>query len=255
MAAVAGPGPGPELEVTWAFVQKSGIEDQNTEFRIQNSEGDQHKEPSLTAESAREPDVKPPVRDPAPLIGSGAVVEKAEASPELVEPADVASLEPSEENVTERPDAASSVIQRLESLPTVSTDSPIPRFPGSNSGAAQLAMAGDGNLAGILADQTAPVFSEAAVLELPEPAYPRLSRKRGEEGRVVVEVVVSAKSEVRRAKVVRSSNFSRLDRAALKAVERATFSASTEDSVPVESVIRVAYRFELADQTTGRPGK
>jgi protein TonB len=89
---------------------------------------------------------------------------------------------------------------------------------------------------------------EAAILSLPEPAYPVLSRRRGEEGKVIVEVTISAQGAVRRALIKTSSSYPRLDRAALKATESAAFSPATRYGVPVESLKRVAYRFELKNK-------
>jgi TonB family protein len=56
-----------------------------------------------------------------------------------------------------------------------------------------------------------------------QPEYPPISRAMGEEGEVLVEVRLSGEGEVLGAAVMRSSGYSRLDAAALKAVQNGTF--------------------------------
>jgi protein TonB len=115
-----------------------------------------------------------------------------------------------------------------------------------NPAKAMLAFAGDPASLGMLArDALGPDLMEAKALTLPEPVYPVLSRKRGEEGRVIIEIEVSAEGKVLRAQVANSSSYPRLDRAAIKALQMATFKPATEYGKPVESITKVAYRFEL----------
>ena len=119
----------------------------------------------------------------------------------------------------------------------------------SQSASALLAFAGDPVTLGmIVPDTLGPDLVEAEILSLPEPDYPVLSRKRGEEGRVVIELEISARGKVLKAEVANSSSYPRLDRAALEAVKAAIFGPAIEYGRPVESVTKVAYRFELKGQ-------
>ena len=116
----------------------------------------------------------------------------------------------------------------------------------SQFASALLAFAGDPAALGMLArDALGPDLVEAQILSLPEPMYPVLSRKRGEEGRVVLEVSISAEGRVHSAEIQTSSSYSRLDRAALDAAKMAIFRSATEFGVPVQSERTIAYRFEL----------
>src|SRR5690606_29952095 len=63
----------------------------------------------------------------------------------------------------------------------------------------------------------------------PTPQYPRASQRRGEQGRVVVRVLISPEGRVLEASVQRSSGHERLDNAALKAVRSARFKPYTEN--------------------------
>ncbi len=124
--------------------------------------------------------------------------------------------------------------------------SPDHRSPITDHQSTLLAFAGDPTALGMIAqDVLGPGLFKPEVLSLPEPEYPILSRKRGEEGRVIIEIEISAKGKVLRAEIVKSSSYPRLDRAALEAVKIAVFNPASEFGIPVESELKVAYRFEL----------
>ena len=120
------------------------------------------------------------------------------------------------------------------------------RSPITDHQSSLLAFAGDPAALGMLArDALGPDLVQAQILFLPEPAYPVLCRKRGEEGRVVIEIEISAKGKVLKAQVANSSSYARLDRAAQNAVKKASFSPAMEFGRPVESQRTVAYVFRL----------
>lgn len=56
--------------------------------------------------------------------------------------------------------------------------------------------------------------SDAAYLQNPSPTYPAISRRLGEQGKVLVRVLIGTNGLPERAEVKRSSGFERLDRAA-----------------------------------------
>ena len=62
--------------------------------------------------------------------------------------------------------------------------------------------------------------SAAAYLNNPSPEYPRLSRRMGEQGKVVVRVLIGIDGKAQKAEINTSSGFERLDRAALDTVLR-----------------------------------
>ncbi|KAF0191610.1 MAG: hypothetical protein FD165_1679 [Gammaproteobacteria bacterium] len=65
-----------------------------------------------------------------------------------------------------------------------------------------------------------PPRSDAAHLNNPAPAYPPLSRRLGEQGRVLFDVYILADGTVGEIRLKASSGFSRLDAAAREAVKR-----------------------------------
>jgi protein TonB len=80
-----------------------------------------------------------------------------------------------------------------------------------------------------------------------QPDYPPTSRRLGEEGSVVLQVLVGPDGKVQDGKVKTSSGFSRLDEAALKHALRAwRFTPGTEDGAPVTiwHSVRVTFKIE-----------
>lgn len=64
-----------------------------------------------------------------------------------------------------------------------------------------------------------PPRSDAAHLNNPKPGYPSFSRRRGEEGRVLLEVYILPDGRVGEVRLKRSSGYPRLDAAAQEAVK------------------------------------
>ena len=80
----------------------------------------------------------------------------------------------------------------------------------------------------------------------PQPVYPQMSRRMGEQGKVVLRILVSAKGLPDQVSVETSSGFSRLDDAARQAALRAQFKPHLEDGRPVAVFIIVPLSFSLA---------
>ena len=62
--------------------------------------------------------------------------------------------------------------------------------------------------------------SDADYLNNPAPVYPRMSRRMGEQGKVLVRVLISADGRAEHAEIRTSSGYARLDEAALDTVKR-----------------------------------
>lgn len=77
------------------------------------------------------------------------------------------------------------------------------------------------------------------------PEYPRLSRLRGEQGDVIVEIVVNERGTVDEVTVVASSGYSELDAAAVKAAKAAKFNPARADGAAVRSTARLTLNFQL----------
>jgi len=77
------------------------------------------------------------------------------------------------------------------------------------------------------------------------PNYPYAARRRGMQGRVIIDVRVDRDGEVREAAIASSSGYRILDRAALEAVRQWTFAPARRGDRPVESTIAVPIVFKL----------
>lgn len=116
-----------------------------------------------------------------------------------------------------RPEPAPTVPSTTPSPAAQATAVPqtVPPMPASSaSGAASTGSA--------LASPAAVVLpvSDADYLHNPPPAYPRMSRRLGEQGTVLLRVFISAEGRAEKADIRTSSGYARLDEAALETVQR-----------------------------------
>lgn len=77
------------------------------------------------------------------------------------------------------------------------------------------------------------------------PNYPRISRRRGEEGVVVLSVDVDATGQGSNIQIVQSSGYSRLDKAAVKALKKAQFTPAVRFGQPCDSTLTQTFNFQL----------
>ena len=74
--------------------------------------------------------------------------------------------------------------------------------------------------------------SSAAYLNNPTPSYPSISRRMGEQGKVLLRVLVSTSGLPEKIEIKQSSGFDRLDKAAIASVQRWKFIPGKRDGVP-----------------------
>lgn len=91
------------------------------------------------------------------------------------------------------------------------------------------------------------VISEAHASSTIHPVYPRISRKRGEEGVVKLSIQVLASGRAGNVKVIQSSGHRRLDEAACKAARNADFSPARQFGRDVDSTLELPFTFRLTD--------
>jgi periplasmic protein TonB len=85
----------------------------------------------------------------------------------------------------------------------------------------------------------------AAYLQNPKPDYPALSVRRGEQGQVVLNVLIGVEGKAQKAEIVKSSGFERLDAAALATVLRWRYVPGKRGGVPEEMWFKVPLAFVL----------
>lgn len=94
----------------------------------------------------------------------------------------------------------------------------------------------------------APVSSEVstpAYLYAPEPEYPQSAREEGEEGLVVLRILVSSAGRPAQIRISRTSGFRALDAAAVAGVKRWTFVAAKQGERNIDAWMDVPIRFHL----------
>ena len=98
------------------------------------------------------------------------------------------------------------------------------------------------------ADQPAIVqlpSSSASYLDNPPPAYPAMSRRLGEQGKVTLRVLISQDGSAKQAQVLRSSGFERLDQLALRTVLAWRYVPGQRDGQAEEMWFNVPISFKL----------
>jgi protein TonB len=172
--------------------------------------------------------VSPPQSTPPPVSAP------VPAAPPPPEPAVAEELAPApkpkpkpQSNRAVRPPEPPPPAPAMPPAPAAPTASPLARPPSTAT-----------------ASPTPPRFS-ADYLRNPAPAYPRLSRERGEEGQVKLRVQVSADGRPEQVEIEVSSRYERLDEAARKAVLRWQFVPAQLGEKPVSAWIIVPITFKL----------
>jgi periplasmic protein TonB len=89
------------------------------------------------------------------------------------------------------------------------------------------------------------VSSGIEYLEAPQPAYPPAARRMGEEGKVMLRVLVNERGRPERVDVQKTSGSPRLDEAAKQAAMRAVFKPHIEDGRAVAVFAIIPIRFQL----------
>ena len=87
--------------------------------------------------------------------------------------------------------------------------------------------------------------SDADYLQNPKPPYPALSKRLGEQGKVVVRVLIGVDGTAQKAEIKQSSGFDRLDQAALGTVLRWRYVPGKRAGIPEAMWFNVPINFVL----------
>jgi periplasmic protein TonB len=88
-------------------------------------------------------------------------------------------------------------------------------------------------------------ISSVEYLQAPQPEYPSMSRRMGEQGKVILRILVNEKGRAEHIDIQRSSGFPRLDDAARAAASRALFKPYVEDGKAMAVYVVVPIGFQL----------
>ena len=149
------------------------------------------------------------------------------------------------------PPAAPTPARPLKPAPAVQPKKPAPK-PAAPPQARPLAIADPtpspnapaGSLTPAVSADPAP-SSNADYLQNPKPAYPPLSKRLGEQGKVITRVLIGADGVPQKAEVHQSSGFERLDQAALTTVMKWRYVPGKRGGVAEEMWFNVPINFVL----------
>jgi protein TonB len=113
-------------------------------------------------------------------------------------------------------------------------------------GAVVLRAGSGGDKAGVNANTAVELpSSEADYFHNPKPNYPAMSRRLGEQGRVLVRVFIDASGQPQQAEVKQSSGFERLDQTALNTVLKWRYLPGKRNGTPEAMWLQVPLEFRL----------
>lgn len=182
------------------------------------------------------PQPKVEVPAPAPAPAPARAQPKREVKPAPRPPVAMAPAKPVESPIAVDPPAPIS-----EAPPTPAAPAAL-EGPGTEGGAGIAGSAGSGSKPG--GPVVAPRF-DVAYLNNPRPEYPRLARRMGEQGRVLLHVFVSAAGHAEKIEIHTSSGYARLDHAARDAVQKWKFVPARQGDTPVNAWVLVPISFVL----------
>jgi len=93
--------------------------------------------------------------------------------------------------------------------------------------------------------QTVGVKTGIEMLNLPAPKYPSLSRRKGEEGLVLLQVEVLPDGTVGLITVLQDAGYRRLVDAAIVAARKGRFKPATQDGHPISDTVRIPFQFVI----------
>ena len=90
-------------------------------------------------------------------------------------------------------------------------------------------------------------FYKIGSINNPHPPYPLIARKKGFEGKLILEVLVNEDGSVKSTSIRKSSGYEILDTVSRETVKKWTFIPAKEKGQPVKDQIRVPIKFVLTD--------
>ncbi len=148
--------------------------------------------------------------------------------------------------IPERPSTAQAAVPPAVEMKTASASTANNNLvPTSSGSATSVINSPSGNAANAVHPATTAARFDAAYLNNPRPDYPNLSRRLGEQGKVLLRVRVGSDGQALAVNVEKSSEFSRLDDAALRVVGRWRFTPARRGNEAIETSVIVPIVFQL----------
>ncbi|MDQ1829867.1 energy transducer TonB [Massilia scottii] len=164
----------------------------------------------------------PPPKPAAPAAPKTVSIAKVRPPPQVIVPPTPVVQVAVQNTITASPPAAPAVSE-APAAPVAVAAPPAPPAPGPKT-----------------------ITSGVEYIQPPQPVYPTMSKRMGEQGKVVLLILVNEKGMPDQVKVQSSSGSSRLDEAGRQAALRAVFKPHVEDGRPVPVYVIVPLTFQLA---------
>lgn len=201
---------------------------------------------SLVATPAPDPEPEMVEIIPEPKPAPKPIVKKVQPKPVVKEPEPLPQVSEPLPQVTEPTPVAATPAEAAPSSPV--TDASAEDVEESTPPPAMVAAA-----SGPTEKTPPPVVEEvvepprfgAAYLHNPPPSYPSTSRRLGEEGRVMLRVLVAKSGDADAVEIESSSGSSRLDKAAREAVKKWKFIPAKRNNQPINAYVLVPIQFTL----------
>jgi len=179
----------------------------------------------------------PSAPPPPPAAAGGATETRTASAVQSEAPATIRTPEVS------RPNLDAPVVSALPSQVSGQASG----TPGGQAGGETGGVLGGqaGGVVGAPSSAVVPPRFDAAYLQNPEPGYPLLSKRLGEEGRVILRVLVNPEGLAEQVEVRQSSGHSRLDQAALGTVRRWRFTPARRGAERLAAWVLVPLSFQL----------
>ncbi|HSI24221.1 MAG TPA: TonB family protein [Methylotenera sp.] len=176
---------------------------------------------SIIAPPSPEPEIvpiiEPPKPEPKPIVKPKKVVEKIVPIEVPVERMVEATTEPPKEEPVTQAEAAPVIAAEPAKAPAKAEP--------------------------VVEDKIEPPKYGVAYLNNPTPDYPPISVRKGEEGRVLMRVLVSANGAAEDVQIEQSSGFDRLDNVAVAAVKKWRFIPAKKNNQPLSAYVLVPMPF------------
>jgi protein TonB len=166
------------------------------------------------------PQIQPPIESPKPLPSKPQMKARPQPKPVVAPPIVTAPSEAPSQFIAPPPPPVS--------LPPIEAAPPPPPAP-----------------AAVAEPPVIPPRFNAAYLQNPVPPYPALARRRGEQGKVLMRVLVNAQGLADKVELRTSSGFARLDQTALETVKQWKFIPARQGDSPVAAWVLVPISFSL----------
>ena len=189
----------------------------------------------------------PPAAAPEAPLRVSLVATESPANAARLPPSPARPAKPPSPRATtaESPATPAAITLAPTAIPTASAPAPIAGATDAATATTITATAATAAATGAPAPAVTPPDFAAAYLDNPPPAYPQLSRRLGEQGRVMVRVLVDTAGAPESIELKSSSGSPRLDDAALAVVKRWRFVPARQGPRPVAAWVLVPITFSL----------